>query len=129
MDGGDLTGTLQPWMATCFPGLDELDLSFNEVSLACREALQLQCGRCHACRMGAYCNKLQAGRFGTSAIWCQKHCLCLNRHASSSGNLNITWFHVSLQLTGTLPAWLGTMNVTQLEVEENKVEAPFYQLA
>ena len=29
-----------------------------------------------------------------------------------------------LQLTGTLPTWLGTLNVTQLEVEENKVEAP-----
>ena len=31
---------------------------------------------------------------------------------------------VCLQLTGTLPTWLGTMNVTQLEVEENQVGAP-----
>ena len=32
LDGGNLTGTLQPWIAACFPGLDELDLSFNQVS-------------------------------------------------------------------------------------------------
>ena len=29
-----------------------------------------------------------------------------------------------LQLTGTLPTWLGNVNVTQLEVEENQVDAP-----
>ena len=55
--------------------------------------------------------------------WHHKHCLRLSRHAPS-GKLNTRRCHGCLQLTGTLPSWLGTMNVTQLEVEENEVESP-----
>ena len=32
LDGGDLTGTIPQFLTTCFPELNELDLSYNEVS-------------------------------------------------------------------------------------------------
>lgn len=32
VDGGDLTGAIPDWVASCFPDLAELDLSFNELS-------------------------------------------------------------------------------------------------
>lgn len=31
LDGGDLTGTIPRFLTTCFPELNELDLSYNEV--------------------------------------------------------------------------------------------------
>ena len=57
------------------PGLQPASLALtNWISasmrsaLACRESLQLQCRRCHACHVGAFCNKFQTGRSGTAAM-------------------------------------------------------------
>lgn len=32
LDGGNLTGTIPEFLTTCFPDLNELDLSYNQVS-------------------------------------------------------------------------------------------------
>ena len=32
LDGGNLVGTIPEFLSTCFPDLDELDLSYNQVS-------------------------------------------------------------------------------------------------
>lgn len=34
LDGGNLTGTIPEFLTTCFPYLNELDLSYNQVSHA-----------------------------------------------------------------------------------------------
>ena len=34
LDGGNLTGTIPEFLTTCFPDLNELDLSYNQVSHA-----------------------------------------------------------------------------------------------
>ena len=34
LDGGSLTGTIPQFLTTCFPDLNELDLSYNQVSRA-----------------------------------------------------------------------------------------------
>lgn len=34
LDGGSLTGTIPEFLTTCFPELNELDLSYNQVSRA-----------------------------------------------------------------------------------------------
>ena len=85
---------------------------------ACREAVQPLCGRFHACHMGSHCRSCRV-----NALALQWSAALPARHASSSGKLSTDRSHVCLQLTGTLPTWLGTLNVTQVEVEENQVEA------
>ena len=61
LDGGNLTGTIQPWIATCFPGLDELDLSFNQVS----PCLQ---GSCAAALRQASCMQKHCLRFERASL-------------------------------------------------------------
>ena len=45
LDGGSMTGTIPQWLATCFPELNELDLSYNQASHIAYDTIWYCCCR------------------------------------------------------------------------------------
>lgn len=100
-DGGALTGPIPRELITCFPEIDEIDLSYS----------QARCGRVHS---GHHARVLGCCRLRYAMPCC---IVQLRRHIAI-----VTRCSCALspqQITGTIPAFLGTLT----KLEELKVRA------
>ena len=103
LDGGDMTGTIPFFLTQCFPFVNEIDLSYNQVEAPC------QSNNC-VCKRAFVLVRAGAGVVVVPSLLLSMLPVPALTQA------------VPLQMAGTLPAFMSTItSLVEMELQSNKV--------